>query len=100
MEFLIITIGAVALIGLLAGVLATLQGFVLVHLWAWFLVPLGLPPIGIAHAIGIALIAGMLAPRARDSKEKEEKKKLVVNLDPFLSPLLFLLFGYIVHLFM
>jgi hypothetical protein len=34
--------------------MALLRGFVVFTLWGWFLIPLGLPAIGIAHAMGIS----------------------------------------------
>lgn len=40
-----------------AGVLGA---FVLVQLWAWFMLPLGVPAIGVAHAYGIGVIATFL----------------------------------------
>lgn len=37
-----------------------MRGYVLSVLWAWFVVPaLGLPPLGVAHAIGLTLVAAM-----------------------------------------
>ncbi|MFI5296680.1 MAG: hypothetical protein ACHREM_01165 [Polyangiales bacterium] len=35
----------------------TLGGFVIMMLWSWFVVPLGARPIGIAHAVGLDLLA-------------------------------------------
>lgn len=32
-------------------------------LWGWFLVPLGLPPIGVWHMWGISLTLGVIRPR-------------------------------------
>lgn len=40
--------------------LTLLRGFVLVQLWGWFLVPIGVPRIGMALALGISVITGML----------------------------------------
>lgn len=39
---------------------AMLRGYVIQKLWLWFLVPLGLPTIGVAHAIGISILIGAL----------------------------------------
>lgn len=50
-----------------------LRGFVLAKMWLWFLVPLGVPEIGKAHAIGIAMLAAlMLSGLARDKSEIED----------------------------
>lgn len=37
-----------------------LRGYVLSVLWRWFVVPLGVPEIGIAQAIGISIIVGLV----------------------------------------
>jgi hypothetical protein len=53
-----------AVIAIICAILATiLSGFVLTQLWAWFIVPLGVPAIGIAHGIGLSLVASMLTLR-------------------------------------
>ena len=44
------------------------RGFVLSILWAWFLVPLGLPEIGIAHALGVSVIIGLTYAGLSDKK--------------------------------
>lgn len=36
------------------------RAFVMTRLWGWFVVPLGLPAIGIAHAIGLSLLFGVV----------------------------------------
>lgn len=39
--------------------LSIFGGLVLSDLWKWFVVPLGVVPIGIAHAIGLMQVVGM-----------------------------------------
>lgn len=34
--------------------------FVLTRLWAWFVVPLGVPAIGMAHAMGLVLMLALM----------------------------------------
>lgn len=54
-------LAAAALLACIVGVV--LAGFVGATLWGWFLVPLGLPAITIAHAIGIdALVTFWVGP--------------------------------------
>src|SRR6478609_6186947 len=36
-----------------------LRGYVFLQLWQWFVEPLGAPHISIAHALGLAMIAGL-----------------------------------------
>jgi hypothetical protein len=49
------TVILLVVIGISAAILV--NGFVISTLWAWFLVPLGLPQIGIIHAAGISILA-------------------------------------------
>lgn len=44
---------------------------VLSWLWAWFMVPLGVHPIGIAWAIGLSGLIGMLTQSAKVGKDPE-----------------------------
>ncbi|HEX5446798.1 MAG TPA: hypothetical protein VFW87_23470, partial [Pirellulales bacterium] len=54
-------------------VTAILRGWVLSILWAWFIASqFGLPTLGIAQAIGIALTVGMFAPRGK-CPDKDER---------------------------
>lgn len=47
-----------------------LGGYVLKTLWGWFMVPLGVRPLGIAWAIGLILLSTKLHPGAtKDHKE-------------------------------
>jgi hypothetical protein len=71
--------------------LALLRGYVLSQLWGWFVQPLGAPHIGVVHAIGLSLAAQTFLPMP--SSEGKVKGGL-------LFPLLILLLGYIVHLYM
>lgn len=76
------------------------RGYVLSILWAWFVVPLfGLPQLSIPLAIGISLIVGMLTNH-RTGREVEKKGGLgnAIGLSVFV-PALFLLMGWLVHMF-
>ena len=71
---------------------AALRGFVVMKLWAWFLVPVfGLQAIGLWTAYGMALLAATLHPQTVDTKDG-----ISVGL---VQPLTALLFGYLIHLF-
>ena len=88
--------GIIALITFIGVVEALLKGFVLSVLWGWFAVPLGVPAIGIAGAIGIALLVGMLSHQAgKDDREIEEIIGASLG-----GPILVLIIGAIVKLFM
>ncbi len=82
---------AVASVGVIA-VLAIWQGYVLSILWGWFFVPLGLPTISIAHAIGIALVVGVLRGMPPESKSENTFSRLGIW---FVGTLILLAVGYI-----
>jgi hypothetical protein len=92
------TLSYVFLFGVL---LALLRGYVLSHLWGWFLVPLGAPPIGMVCAIGISIILSFLVVQPDLSQKDEDGKVKPVEtiLVTFLVPLMVLLVGYVVHRF-
>ena len=49
-------------VGLIALIIATIvHGFVIMMLWGWFAVPLGVKAITTAHAIGFSALFGMFA---------------------------------------
>jgi hypothetical protein len=78
------------------------RGFVLAKLWAWFIVPLGVIPIGLVHAAGISTLIGMLTFTGRDD---DEDKSLAGRLGSAIgtmavAPALFWLFGAVIHSFM
>lgn len=76
--------------------LALLRGWVLSLLWGWFIVPLGVPAVGVVHAIGIAFVVGMFTSAAKVDSDHPWRNIAI----GFLAPLLTLAFGAIVHGFM
>ena len=100
-KFLGTMIGVVVLLIGLVAVFALLHGFVLMKLWGWFIVPtFKLPPLSIAPAIGLGLVVGILVTRYPNKKMDEQEKTLQNMLVAFLIPIITLMMGYIVHLFM
>lgn len=62
---------AVAIAVAVAVPLAMWNGFVIHMMWGWFIVPLGVQSIGIAHAIGFGLFVSLLhRPRIDDDDKK------------------------------
>lgn len=57
---------------LLLAIAVALNGFMLSFMWEWFVVPLGVPSIGIAQAIGIAIIVSVLTYQGGDSSADAE----------------------------
>lgn len=61
------------------------EGFVLMHMWDWFLSePFGLPRLGLFHAAGISGIVGLMAHQFQSRKSDDWKKALVhILLNPW-----------------
>lgn len=82
------------------------RGLVLAQLWAWFLVPnLGAPPIGVAQAIGIALIVSMLTAHISGKSPSSDNRSatnviLTATGTSILVALITLLMGAIFHGYM
>jgi len=56
-----------------------LFGVVLRSLWAWFVVPLGVPPIGIAHAVGLSVVVAVFKSiRVDDDDETGPVVKAII----------------------
>jgi len=79
------------------------RGFVITHLWAWFVVStFGLAPLTIVQAIGLSLIVAFLTFQyIHDSDKENFAEKLVgAMVFSFIWPAMCLLIGYIVQLFL
>jgi hypothetical protein len=97
-----IVLGAAGVLIVMVGLITAailVHGFVLKLMWAWFLVPLGLPALGLAHACGLGLLARYLTwQRIPKSEEDEDAnaRRLALN---FIYPCIILGFGSIIHTF-
>jgi len=82
--------------------LALLTGKVLSDLWFWFIVPLGVPAIGIAHACGITSIPAIFLASVAKSKadEKGFGNAIIQYLGLALGVIMLWGFGAICHSFM
>lgn len=80
-----------------------LKAFALCYLWEWFIVPLGMDPIGKAHALGIATVVCMLTPdhtpKSSDDGDPFAKMLSAIFVSVF-GPLFALFFGWLAHLMM
>ncbi len=77
------------------------NGFVLKSLWAWFIVPVfTLPVLSIVQAIGVAYVVRVLVQSKKYGAEKTEKPWQGLTVNIFVLPLIFLLFGWVLHLFL
>src|SRR3989344_254836 len=100
-----LVVGMLVLIGGIMVVATLLRGYVLSVLWRWFMVPtLGLPALSVAQAIGIALVVGMLTHQSQhyypEDKDEKTSNKVVRIIEPFLTPFVILLIGWVVRQYM
>jgi hypothetical protein len=78
-----------------------IRGFVFSVLWGWFVVPLGVVAIGVAHAIGLTTVFGFLTTHLTHYQRKQSDNPFGDALGRMLVvPFLVLFFAWIVHLFM
>ena len=78
-------------------VMTLVNGLVLRILWGWFAVPVfSLPPLSIPAAIGVHLMVAYLAEDSATKKEEGSTFLLAWTMKPVLA----LLVGYVVHLFL
>jgi len=76
-----------------------IDGMILVILWNWFIVSLfSLPALTIPYAIGISSIISYLRPYTKSDSNKKSSITELIGVT-IAKSVLFLLFGYIIHLF-
>ena len=93
--------GYIVIVLLAALPLALLKGLAISLLWGWFLVPLGVMPIGVVHGIGIASLCMLIAPTDERSDEHDPDEALIKALSKAVTrPLAALIIGFLVHLAM
>lgn len=95
----------VAGMGVLFVALVLLRAVVLKDLWGWFVVPLGVPGIGMAHAVGISTIASLLTSSPTTSrKDEKDTNKFADGISVLILSGVLSLFawgiGAVVHLYM
>jgi len=100
-------IGILAILALISfPIIMFYNAFVLSYLWFWFLVPLGVLPIGMAHGMGIIVLKNLLtAVYKTDNSETESLQSKADTLEKrimfmYALPTFALLVGYIFHSFM
>lgn len=74
------------------------NGYVLLRLWAWFVVPFGLPPLTLPWAIGLSIIVSMAKGWPEGTSDPESP--WFTLLKPYISATVYLALGWIVHGFM
>lgn len=89
-------IAAAALLVLLAPMIA-LHAWTLSIMWSWFVVPLGVKPVGVAHAVGLTLVALSVQRSPRDDDDADKWAAVARG---FVRPLIALAFGWVAKSFM
>jgi len=83
---------------IIGGIIATLlKGIALISLWNWFVVPLGVMPIGFWHALGLSSLITYLTIYQIPEKTPNPTKSLI---ESCILSLIILFFGWIYHMFM
>lgn len=92
----------IILLVLMVPITALLNAWVLTLLWGWFLVPFGLPSIGVAHAYGLSVLVTFLNYNAKRSylDSQEDMDWFVFLVLSVVAPLLALLLGWVAQGFM
>lgn len=95
-------VGALVTVFIVGIIGSVVNGFILVKLWACFIVPqFGLPSLRIPYALGISILVGMLTAHSDYKCDHNDSKSpiWVEIISSLASPFLILLFGYIVKQF-
>jgi hypothetical protein len=87
-----------------------LSGWVLTVLWGWFLMPLGLPPVHLWHAVGLLIAVDLLTKEGQPLTTSEADKEWAreepvealkrVLLRSWGRPLILLALGWVAHALM
>lgn len=75
---------------------SVISGLCVAIMWKWFIVPLGVPAIGTAHAIGLTYLYAVAAGEKNPDRTTDFKKITYVILFDVIA----LLFAYVIHLAM
>jgi hypothetical protein len=99
---IIVLIGGLLLVAGMIGGAYLLNGWAILMLWGWFVVPLGVVPIHMAWAIGLAVLMSMFgqAPPIAKKSDKGDEKTSSALMILFLRPLLAVFVGWLCHLAM
>ena len=86
--------------GALSIIVTLIQGFVLMWLWRWFIVPLGVKVLTIPWAVGVALLVHYMAGDEPKSTKLSDAQFLQAVLEAVIYALIMLGIGYVFHRFM
>jgi len=89
-----------ALFGLaMVPVIMLADAYVMRALWTWFVVPLGVPAIGMAHAYGINVLVSILTPKSyRKRDDRPDNSVWYLIGVGFATPAFAYAIGYVAHM--
>lgn len=90
-------VGGLALYLLLVVPLAAWCGYVVSRLWTWFVVPLGVPHVGVWHAAGICALVDLFIFSPTMAREKKSHSDLISY--AIVAPAITLGMGALFHAF-
>jgi hypothetical protein len=76
---------------------SVIEGVVLSYLWEWFVVPLGLKPVSILHAIGLCILLDFVTYHYYDYKKSEEVGLATSLCYILVRPLIAIIVGAAIH---
>lgn len=77
------------------------SGWILKNMWAWFIAPLGVMPLSLAHAIGLDSLFTIYLYQSRKNNNDNQKSEWYLSLAGIvLVNLTLLLIGFVAHSFM
>ncbi len=76
-----------------------ITGLLLSVFWGWFLVPIGLPAIGIAQALGVSLVVSIMTNHNVPFKDHELDVMQAIS-GLFVRPIMYLILGSIYVVFL
>ncbi len=94
LEYIIGGIAGIITFIIVLFILGCIRGFVICMLWKWFITPLGIQPIGYAHAFGFSVIIGYILSFLKVEDKKPYWYYIIVY------PSIALILGYVAHLIM
>ena len=93
--------GAVLAVGLAVPVLVLLNAWALAWLWAWFVVPLGMPMLTMAHLLGLGSLVSSITSASSGiaglQRDKSQEAQIRVLATTFGRPLMAVGLGYVLH---
>jgi hypothetical protein len=75
------------------------NGWALMHLWRWFVVPFGFPALSLPWAIGLSITVGFLTNHTIP-KKTDDTDTMKAALYVFVRPLMAFLIGWVIQRFL